>query len=971
MDYRHIMPCNSSIFLVVVQSFVLLMGYLVNLLFFRSMFMGIFLFALYVIFFGCHIGRLFLVEEFKELLGIFSVLCFIIVGESLFLIMNIFVFSLVVIPYVLVPLFIIFWKVFRKKEDSLDRQASNIKCVTFKEGILLLSFLISLAISLYALVSSGTGAAVFSILQVVPSYFWLSAIALITFFIAECFMLNYTNLNKKWLMLFAFAVAFVFFGAYFLVFTHGWDADPYGWLTSIKLVFARGFKGEQWQIIPLERGTEAIVASVAKLSVTQFDMTASKRFFDLLSPLLAAIYLPLFTYLFMHKLDPGRHCSFYALGSLGFMLFLTFFDFAITNSNYLSSIFLFGTLFIVLKWLYEDKPRKSLTALLIISFLATTMLHPISGIYAIVAIALALSASGKIASSGLVIKIKLVSNFASKIRVSTLVYSITVLVVSIIPIVALLKGYDILNFFIATSHDPMAILKNSISFDDIARFFVPFWLQTPLTASHIVGDGYNWVRLPLFAFGLYRLSTLNITKKIKSWVLGTIISYFIAWFTIVTLLKALDHDPYRFALMLDLALLPIAGLLIGDLFNAVSSRISKNKIRKLSTVGFAILFAGLLIVPVTLTYELPLYPMRWSVEQPLPGRPTARAVTDAEINALEYIDNLHKNYAVVTSNSFTLEVATALLDFRSFNGTNNVFANSALISNIIINKNVQAIVTIAETTNSSDIILLFDTWYLRTQGITLNEVTNIESFFRFIGGSMRIFGDQQYSVYLLCIDLSNSHYGTQEVRDLSINKYNSTVYASSIAPSGIKGSALFFDGKKTYVAVNDSFPNQQNMTLEAWVYLSSNSAYSNLVISKWYGGAYPSRDEFMLAMFPTRNEIYFYLSDGVHISYVNTNSCPTFQWLHIAATYDGQHMRIYLNGSLASEKLLTTTIASSNTTLFVGSKNPEAEPQYFNGLIDEVRIYNRSLNSTEVSYSYENLAPKSTEGLTLWFSFDP
>jgi hypothetical protein len=81
-------------------------------------------------------------------------------------------------------------------------------------------------------------------------------------------------------------------------------------------------------------------------------------------------------------------------------------------------------------------------------------------------------------------------------------------------------------------------------------------------------------------------------------------------------------------------------------------------------------------------------------------------------------------------------------------------------------------------------------------------------------------------------------------------------------------------------------------------------------------------------------------------------------------------MCIYLNGTLVAKKMWTGSLVDTNTTLFVGSKSPEVEPQNFDGLIDEVRIYNRALNSTEIASSYKNLAPLSTDGLVLWFSFD-
>ena len=72
---------------------------------------------------------------------------------------------------------------------------------------------------------------------------------------------------------------------------------------------------------------------------------------------------------------------------------------------------------------------------------------------------------------------------------------------------------------------------------------------------------------------------------------------------------------------------------------------------------------------------------------------------------------------------------------------------------------------------------------------------------------------------------------------------------------------------------------------------------------------------------------------------------PVGRWTHVAVTYDGAALRLYVDGPRCraerSRHLLGTT-----DPLWIGGNHPYGE--YFEGVIDEVRIYERALNSSEV-----------------------
>jgi len=73
------------------------------------------------------------------------------------------------------------------------------------------------------------------------------------------------------------------------------------------------------------------------------------------------------------------------------------------------------------------------------------------------------------------------------------------------------------------------------------------------------------------------------------------------------------------------------------------------------------------------------------------------------------------------------------------------------------------------------------------------------------------------------------------------------------------------------------------------------------------------------------------------------------QWTHLVGTYDGKYQRLYVNGSQVAQQAQNSLIQQSTGVLRIGGNSLWSE--FFNGYIDEVRIYNRALTPAEVSYN--------------------
>jgi chitodextrinase len=163
--------------------------------------------------------------------------------------------------------------------------------------------------------------------------------------------------------------------------------------------------------------------------------------------------------------------------------------------------------------------------------------------------------------------------------------------------------------------------------------------------------------------------------------------------------------------------------------------------------------------------------------------------------------------------------------------------------------------------------------------------------------------------------------------------------------SGRFGRALSFNGSNSMVTVNDSASLDVTgaMTLEAWVYPQGSLSDWRTILMKEQAGS----DVYYIETVGGQMVGDVYVGGSKHNTYSDT-AIALNTWSHLAATYDGANLRIYINGTLAhAATSLTGNIQTSTGALRIGGNSIWGE--YFQGLIDEVRIYNRALSSTEIA----------------------
>ncbi|WP_340122724.1 LamG-like jellyroll fold domain-containing protein [Methylobacter svalbardensis] len=200
--------------------------------------------------------------------------------------------------------------------------------------------------------------------------------------------------------------------------------------------------------------------------------------------------------------------------------------------------------------------------------------------------------------------------------------------------------------------------------------------------------------------------------------------------------------------------------------------------------------------------------------------------------------------------------------------------------------------------------------------------------------------------------------------DASGNSNHGTITNAVSIANGHSGKALSFNGTNAWVTVKDSasLDLSASMTLEAWVYPLAMTNGGQTVILKESSGA----EVYALYADEDANLPVSYINNGSYRGVTGPNRLPVNTWAHLVSTYDGQYQRLYVNGIEVANSAQSGLIQQSGGVLRLGGNSVWGE--YFNGYIDEVRIYNRALTATEVGNNLATpVSGASTSSATLQF----
>jgi len=189
----------------------------------------------------------------------------------------------------------------------------------------------------------------------------------------------------------------------------------------------------------------------------------------------------------------------------------------------------------------------------------------------------------------------------------------------------------------------------------------------------------------------------------------------------------------------------------------------------------------------------------------------------------------------------------------------------------------------------------------------------------------------------------------------TLNTNNGTTNKSA---SGIINNALNFDGSGDYVFVpySPALAPTEAITLTAWFYVY-NKDLDSRIFSKTESGGYQISLNEGSACGANVLCVLLNINNSYHKAVYPISNINNNYWDHVAGTYDGETLKLYLNGA----EVNVNTSPSGNITY--SQNNPlciGAEPDvssvctysFFGGLIDEVRIYSTALTASQIKSQY-------------------
>lgn len=202
---------------------------------------------------------------------------------------------------------------------------------------------------------------------------------------------------------------------------------------------------------------------------------------------------------------------------------------------------------------------------------------------------------------------------------------------------------------------------------------------------------------------------------------------------------------------------------------------------------------------------------------------------------------------------------------------------------------------------------------------------------------------------------------------------SNTIIARTSNAVSPPGNCLALDGTNDYITVpqssgiNNQFTNN-HITVETWFNPKANPNPGQMVClaTEQYGDAGSTYIKF--ALFFHENKI----KAGFHYGSWTWSTCdynlPLNRWSHLAATYDKQQIKLYVNGVLMGTQYTTLNLPAGYGEWRIGRRWDY--PEYINGSLDELRIYNEALTQSQIQADMRDTVSALPNNLITYYNFD-
>lgn len=660
--------------------------------------------------------------DYKLLLSVLLVLCLVIVTEALILILN--EFYLLTVSAVLLAIPIGLALISGRDSDYGRCQIGHPQQRTkIESGLSYAAVLLSIPLIFAELLlwSFRSGNPAFSVFGVIPEVAWPVFFAAYALFVFGSLAVSQRT-RDRFMSVPAVLITFLFSGVYITIASYGFDSTPFVETGLVKILLSSNTTTGAYYSI-LERGMVALWASVSKISVSAgaYGALAEWSFVNFSVPVIASIFLPLFTYLILIEVAKPKSKSVAWLASVTPLILLpVFIEYLEAAPLAAGAIFMLPMLYFGIKFVKldsnHDRGFRYLGAL-ILCFLTGVIIDETVGAYAL----------GEII---LVLIVKSVFNWSQSVHVKTKelgadrrlgvreresIGLIFILILSsalsVIPLLSFVFGGSVLTAIQPLTVSELPGFPLAFSLDRVGAFFSMPPIFAPLDGlsyANILGIYFNWVRIVILLPGvtLLLMKERGIASRL---VAGAGLYSFVAWFLQYSALPSFSLYGFnRLSFMADILLLPVAAYLLYRIIErTVISRFSLRRAAVL-TICMAVIVSSFSGVAMSFGSSNVLgFP-------PTVGRPTSRFVATGEIEACSYIGGSSVNYAVVVSDEWVEQVCSAFISQRgSYVGNHqNLIDNFSTIQNFLETRNVTVLQAILPLTLSRELFLVFGDYYL-------------------------------------------------------------------------------------------------------------------------------------------------------------------------------------------------------------------------------------------------------------------
>jgi hypothetical protein len=192
------------------------------------------------------------------------------------------------------------------------------------------------------------------------------------------------------------------------------------------------------------------------------------------------------------------------------------------------------------------------------------------------------------------------------------------------------------------------------------------------------------------------------------------------------------------------------------------------------------------------------------------------------------------------------------------------------------------------------------------------------------------------------------------------------VFFSFCALFSFGQNALDFDGINDYVATATGAPTgSANRTVECWIKTSANQATQQVIFD--YGAMSPLGSRFTLNIINFGKLRIEVGGNGFN----STQSIADGLWHHIAVTYDNAAVlkfKLYIDGQMVANQNTTQAVNTASTSVILGRRNDAVN--YFDGVIDELRIWNVVRTPAQISAAMNSEFCAVQPGLIAYYTFN-